>query len=444
MPEPFDATRRWAGLAILCLVAVIASTGQTLVSVLLQPIKIDLGFSDAMIGLVTGIAISVVGGLAAFPIAAAADRYGRRRILAASIIAWSIASLAMGFSSSATVFSVGVIGFNLGDAALLPLLYAMVPALFEDERRQRANAILVATLTACAFGVFAVGGLLLNAMSRVGGLGLAPWRSVFVVVALLGLLIVPLLALLPRAQPRGVVIDSESGTWGAYFHFMKREGIVPLTVIAALSIAYAAYMTTSFWAPAMLQRRFAVPTAEAGIQLGWVLSLLSLTGIACAAPVLRRVTAMRGPAASVRVMACGLIAAALIAALLPLAKSSTSFVATLGAMSFAMSFVFTSAPLVLQDSSPDRFRSRMIAFFPLLALGIRALSLPIIGYASDVQGGEPRALIQAVTILLVTCLPVAALIFWRIEPRYARFLKDQSREDTGARDARGKPSMSIM
>ena len=44
--------------------------GATLVSVLLQPIKLDLGFSDAMIGLVTGIAISIVGGFAAFPIAA--------------------------------------------------------------------------------------------------------------------------------------------------------------------------------------------------------------------------------------------------------------------------------------------------------------------------------------------------------------------------------------
>src|SRR5690606_14501579 len=121
----------------------------------------------------------------------------------------------------------------------------------------------------------------------------------------------------------------------------------------------------------------------------------------------------------------------------------TSFVATLGAMSFAMSFVFTSAPLVLQDSSPDRFRSRTIAFFPLLALGIRALSLPIIGYASDVQGGEPRALIQAVTILLVTCLPVAALIFWRIEPRYARFLKDQSRQDDAAGEPIGKLSINI-
>lgn len=423
MAEPFDATRRWAGLAILCLVAVIASTGQTLVSVLLQPIKADLGFSDAMIGLVTGIAISVVGGLAAFPIAAAADRYGRRRVLAASIVAWSIAALAMGFSSSATVFSVGVIGFNLGDAALLPLLYAMVPALFDDERRHRANAILVATLTACAFGVFAIGGLLLDAMTRAGGLGLAPWRGVFIVVALAGLLIVPMLALLPAARSGVTIVDREAATWSAYFRFLKREGLVPLTVIAGLSVAYAAYMTTSFWAPAMLQRRFGVPTADAGIQLGWVLSLASLAGIACAAPVLRRVTAGRGAAASLRVMAGGLAAATLTAAVLPWAESATSFVATLGAMSFAMSFVFTSAPLVLQDSSPDRFRSRMIAFFPLLALGIRAVSLPIIGYASDAQGGEPRALVQAVTILLVTCLPLAAFIFWRIEPRYARFLQ---------------------
>lgn len=425
MTESIDAIRRWSGLAILCLVAVIASTGQTLVSVLLQPIKADLGFSDAMIGLVTAIAISVVGGFAAFPIAAAADRYGRRRILAASIVSWSIAALAMGYSSSATVFSIGIIGFNIGDAALLPLLYAMVPALFDDERRQRANAILVATLTACAFGVFAVGGFLLDVMARVGGFGLAPWRAVFIVVALVGLLVVPLLALLPGARSADTAVDRDAASWRAYFHFLRRDGLVPLTVIAGLSVAYAAYMTTSFWAPAMLQRRFAVPTADAGIHLGWAMTVASLAGIACAAPVLRRVTSGRGAAASLRVMAGGLGAATLAAAALSLAESAASFVATLSAMSFAMSFVFTSAPLVLQDSAPDRFRSRMIAFFPLLALGIRALSLPIVGYASDLQGGEPRALVQAITVLLVTCLPLAALIFWRIEPRYAQFLQSR-------------------
>jgi MFS family permease len=399
------ATRRWIGLATLCLVAVIASTGQTLVSVLLQPIKVDLGFSDGTIGLVTGIAISVVGGFAAFPIAAAADRYGRRGVLAASVIAWSVAAFVMGFAPSAAVFSLGVVGFNLGDAALLPLLYAMVPALFDDHRRHRANAILVATLTACAFGVFAVGGYLLDLLGRIEGLSISPWRAVFVVTAVAGLALVPLLALLPRsatADERG----RQPATLGAYVEFLRRDGLVALTVIAGLSIAYAAYMTASFWAPAMLQRRFGVPTADAGIWLGWSLAIASIVGIAVAAPVLRRVTSARGQAASLRIMAGGACAATAAALALP----------------FAMSFLFTSAPLVLQESSPERFRSRTIAFFPLLALGIRALSLPLIGFYSDARGGDPAALVVAVTALLAVCLPISALIFWRMEPSYRRHL----------------------
>lgn len=425
MNRPFDATRRWIGLAALCLIGVIASTGQTLVSVLLQPIKVDLGFSDGMIGLVTGIAISIVGGLAAFPIAAAADRYGRRGVLAASIVAWSIAALAMGFAPSAAVFSVGVIGFNLGDAALLPLLYAMVPALFDDHRRHRANAILVATLIACAFGVFAVGGLLLEAMSRIENLPMSPWRATFVVTAVAGLVLIPVLTLVPASGGAASVVARGEATWGAYIRFLRTEGFIALAVIAGLSIAYAAYLTTSFWAPAMLQRRFGVPTADAGILLGWALALASLTGIAVAAPVLRRVTAARGQAASLRVMAGGVSSATLAALMLPLAPSAETFVAALAVMSFAMSFLFTSAPLVLQESSPEQFRSRTIAFFPLLALGIRAIALPLIGYSSDARAGDPRALIDAVTVLLVLCLPASALIFWRMEARYHAYLSRQ-------------------
>lgn len=422
MLDRSDSIRRWLGLAMLCLAGVIASTGQTLVSVLLQPIKLDLGFSDAAIGLVTGIAISIVGGLAAFPIAAAADRYGRRGVLAASIIAWSLAALAMGLAPSAAVFSAGVVGFNLGDAAILPLLYAMVPALFDDDRRHRANAILVATLTACAFGVYAIGGLLYDWMSRVGGLGLDPWRSVFIVTAFAGLILAPALALLPPSRSAVTVEERRAASWGAYLQFLRRDGLTALAVIAALSIAYAAYLTASFWGPAMLQRRYGLPTADAGILLGWALGGASLLGIAVAAPVLRRVMAASGQAASLRLMAAGAVAAAAAALLLPFAATAQLFVATLALISFAMSFLFTSAPLVLQESSPERFRSRTIAFFPLLALGVRAVSLPLIGYASDASGGDPQALIQAVTILLVICLPLAALIFWRIEPRYRAFL----------------------
>ena len=422
MLDRLDSARRWLGLALLCLAGVIASTGQTLVSVLLQPIKLDLGFSDAAIGLVTGIAISIVGGFAAFPIAAAADRYGRRGVLAASIIAWSLAALAMGLAPSAAVFSAGVVGFNLGDAAILPLLYAMVPALFDDDRRHRANAILVATLTACAFGVYAIGGLLYDWMSRVGGLGLDPWRSVFIVTAFAGLLLAPALALLPPSRSAVTVEERRTASWGAYLQFLRRDGLTALAVIAALSIAYAAYLTASFWGPAMLQRRYGLPTADAGILLGWALGGASLLGIAVAAPVLRRVMAASGQAASLRLMAAGAVAAAAAALLLPFAATAHLFVATLALISFAMSFLFTSAPLVLQESSPERFRSRTIAFFPLLALGVRAVSLPLIGYASDASGGDPQALIQAVTILLVICLPLAALIFWRIEPRYRAFL----------------------
>ncbi|MGA1581137.1 MAG: MFS transporter [Luminiphilus sp.] len=426
MAKRFDATRRWLALAALCVIGVIASTGQTLVSVLLQPIKAELGFSDATIGLVTGIAISIVGGLAAFPIAAAADRYGRALILAASVIAWSIAALTMGFAPSTLVFSIGVIGFNLGDAALLPLLYALVPTLFDDERRHRANAILVATLTACAFGVFAIGGFLYDVMSGLQNLSLTPWRAVFVVTAIAGFLIIPALFLVPKDKSASTFEDKRAASWQAYLQFLREDGKTALLVIAGLSVAYAAYMTTSFWAPAMLSRRFDMSTADAGILLGWALASASLSGIAVAAPVLRRVTLKHGRAATLRVMSSGLAVATLSSLALPIASTAYQFVTVLAVISFAMSFLFTSAPLVLQESAPERFRSRTIAFFPLLALGIRAISLPLIGHASDSRGGDPEALIEAVTFLLGICLPAAALMFWRIEGRYHDFLERQN------------------
>ncbi|MCW5605458.1 MAG: hypothetical protein KIS79_15660, partial [Burkholderiales bacterium] len=178
--------------------------------------------------------------------------------------------LAMGYSPSATVFSAGVIGFNLGDAAVLPLLYAMVPALFDDERRHRANAILIATLTACAFGVYAIGGLLLDAMTHVSFLGLAPWRAVFVVVTLAGVMIVPLLMLLPGAQPGHKIVgrDATGGSASLDRFLLGMSGSAAAVDDASLFALFQSYTPNkSDAAGARSSSDFSFVTAQAACEV---------------------------------------------------------------------------------------------------------------------------------------------------------------------------------
>jgi sugar phosphate permease len=58
--------------------------------ILQEPIKAELGLSDAQLGLLTGFSFALVYVIAGIPIAWLADRSNRRNIVAASLAFWSL------------------------------------------------------------------------------------------------------------------------------------------------------------------------------------------------------------------------------------------------------------------------------------------------------------------------------------------------------------------
>ena len=77
---------RWGSLLILCAIAAVGAASYSILSILVEPIEADLSLTDGEIGLITGLMIAIVGALAAFPIGAAADRFGRSPVLACCIL----------------------------------------------------------------------------------------------------------------------------------------------------------------------------------------------------------------------------------------------------------------------------------------------------------------------------------------------------------------------
>ena len=73
-------TRAAYTLAILSLVVVFSLMDRQILSILLEPIKRDLGASDTFMGLLTGFAFVAFFALAGLPIARVADRRSRRLV----------------------------------------------------------------------------------------------------------------------------------------------------------------------------------------------------------------------------------------------------------------------------------------------------------------------------------------------------------------------------
>src|SRR5882757_3161250 len=90
----------WAVVAILIATAVLSYTDRQVLSLLVDPIRGDLGISDTQISLLLGTAFAVVYGIAGLPLGFLADRTSRRNLIFAGVVVWSLGTLACGLSQS--------------------------------------------------------------------------------------------------------------------------------------------------------------------------------------------------------------------------------------------------------------------------------------------------------------------------------------------------------
>src|SRR4051812_46429729 len=80
----------WYVVGVLTLANISANVDQYILTLLVAPIKRDLGISDTQMSLLTGLAFTTFYALLGFPIARLADRTSRRNIMAGGIALWSM------------------------------------------------------------------------------------------------------------------------------------------------------------------------------------------------------------------------------------------------------------------------------------------------------------------------------------------------------------------
>jgi EmrB/QacA subfamily drug resistance transporter len=133
------------------------------------------------------------------------DRYGRRRMFAAGLALFTVASAACGVASGPGMLVIGRLVQGAGAAMLMPNVLSLLGVLYDGEDRARALAAYGMTMGLAAVLGQLIGGLLLQA--NIAGLG---WRTVFLInvpVGCVGLLACERLVPESRA-PRSGPIDA--------------------------------------------------------------------------------------------------------------------------------------------------------------------------------------------------------------------------------------------
>jgi len=185
---------RYVVLTMLILAYTFNFLDRQILGILAKPIKDEFGLTDAQFGLMGGLAFALLYTTLAIPIAWLADRFSRVWIMTAALTLWSGFTALCGLVGSFSQLFLARMGVGIGEAGGVAPAYSLISDYFPKSQRARA-------LAAYAFGI----PLGTAAGTLVGGLLAVHygWRSAFIVVGLLGVLLAPMFRLVVRDPPRG-------------------------------------------------------------------------------------------------------------------------------------------------------------------------------------------------------------------------------------------------
>jgi MFS family permease len=250
-------------LAILGLISFFNYADRMVLSILLQPIKTDLGLSDTQLGLLSGLAFALFYGSLGIPLARLADRKSRVVLLTGAITVWSLMTALCGLVQNFVQLLLARIGVGVGEAGCVPASHSMVGDYFPKERRAFAIGILQAS---GSLGVI-LGLMAAGAIADQWG-----WRWAFVLVGLPGIAVGLVTYLTVREPTRGglettVTASTTPINWRqAVTTLFSRSTYVHLVI--ALSLGTFTLYGIMQWVPTFLVRSHGLSLTEVGTLVG--------------------------------------------------------------------------------------------------------------------------------------------------------------------------------
>lgn len=380
LPSPAPAHPRpayaWTVVAILVLTAVLSYTDRQVLSLLVDPIRHDLGIGETEMGLLLGTAFALVYGVAGLPLGWLADRSSRRNLIVAGVVVWSLGTIACGLAASFTQLFCSRLVVGLGEAALAPAAISLISDCFPAARRGTAVGLFLSGIAIGSGAAILIGGAVLQAVGAGVTVGtplehLPAWRSVLLLIGLPGLVwaLVVLCIREPRRQSAGAAQpDSPSASAAPAIDALPWRHVAPVYV--ALAAASLVDNAMGAWAPTLLIRDFHRDAAQVGIELGVLLTIGFGVGVLAGGYLADRATLRQGWKDKLRLcIGAGIL---ILPVVLLLCSQRYGLVLAAVPVYFALSGCITAVGFsAVLDSVPNRARglAMSISFFLNVALG---------------------------------------------------------------------------
>jgi MFS family permease len=409
----------WYVVGVLTLANVSGFVDRQILSLLVIPIRRDLGISDTQMSVLMGLSFAIFQTVLGVPIGRLADARSRRAIIGLGVAAWSVMTMACGLARTFPQLLLARIGVGVGEAALQAPAVSLVSDYFP--RARRATAMSVYTLgTFLGSGLaYLVGGAVAGAVTArerwaMPILGeMYPWQVVFFIVGPPGLLIALLFATV-REPPRH---DSTPGARALPVTALVGHIRANAAAFATLSLGFALSATVNYgiaaWLPTFLVRTYGWPIARAGIVQGTLTMTVGVLGVVVGGRVadsLVRRGVVDGP---LRVGIIGALGMVVFAGLYPLMPTAALAVALLAPVNFFAAFPWGAAYTAAAETMPGPLRAQGTALYVLvinLVSGI--LGATAVALVTDRVFGDDFALRYSLSIVSATGMLLAALLLW--------------------------------
>lgn len=423
----------WYVVLVLLFTYVISFSDRMILNLLVGEIKVDLEVTDTQVSLLQGFAFAVCFLLAGIPFGRLADTLNRRNIIIVGVVLWSIATILCGLAETFLLMFIGRMFVGIGEAALTPAAYSMLADYFNRDKLGRALSIYSSGIWIGAGLALIVGSVVLKSVADaeaviIPGVGtFKAWQIAFFVVGFPGFLVALLLMTVrePKRnslrinQHQGLIKEEQKATsFLQVLQFIKRYkrffvahygGFALFTLLAQAILA---------WSPELLIRVHGVEPSKAGIWLGGLYLIFSVTGIYVGGVISDRYMSKGVVAASMAVGGWATLALVPFTLFFALAPSFYEAITYGVAMAFVISMPLGVAANAIQVIAPVRMRGQLSALYVFM-VGIIGICLgpASVALLTDFLFYDEKSVAQSLSIVALVAGPLGAgLLFSGIRP----------------------------
>ncbi len=197
-------------LALLVIIYAFNFLDRNIVTIIAPWLKVDMGVSDAQIGLLFGTAFALFYAVFGLPLAKLADGWSRVKTISLGLAFWSAMTAVSGMASNFAQLSLARVGVGIGEASASPAAYSLLQDYFPKAMRATVLAIYGAGIYVGAGAALYFGGAIAQYWEAHYTLATAPfglkgWQATYLAFGIPGLILAALMLTTVKEPVRGAI-----------------------------------------------------------------------------------------------------------------------------------------------------------------------------------------------------------------------------------------------